>query len=41
MSSLRLTAAVVVSTVMGIGYAPIVAFVVHHVTRLATLVGGG
>jgi hypothetical protein len=40
MSSIKLAAAVVVSTALGFGYAPVAAFIAEHIARLAMLVGG-
>ncbi len=40
MSSIKLAAAVVVSSVLGMGYEPIADFIATHITVLARIVGG-
>lgn len=40
MSSIKLAAAVVVSSALGLGYEPIAAFIATHITILAHIVGG-
>jgi hypothetical protein len=40
MSSIKLAAAVVVSSALGMGYAPVVAFIARSIAHLAQLVGG-
>jgi hypothetical protein len=40
-SSLRLAALVVISVVMGLGYAPVAEFIARSIWHLARIVGGG
>lgn len=40
MSSIKLAAAVVLSTALGFGYAPIAEFIATNISHLARIVGG-